>query len=268
MAKTKFTLIELLVVIAIIAILAALLLPALGSARKTALSMQCLGNMRQCGAASVSYSVDYNDLAFHGETQNNPASTYYTAARQWPDLLSESGYMVCKRLDVNYNAGYVAWAELPFSNPFHCPLFKTAVSYNTKSGHPPANGGIFSNNSFGERMFFDGAGSSYFLDGEKFEAPSTLFIPKMSTLKTNVPFLAESIALPSGQTEFEEACSARWTSTNIAWGCVYLGHGSTSNAWFPDGSGRRMTISDWGNVPKPSTSGVSSMGWGVYPAIQ
>ena len=61
-SRAGFTLIELLVVIAIIAILAALLLPALSKSKTRAMSLACLNNLKQLETCWHLYALDYNDV--------------------------------------------------------------------------------------------------------------------------------------------------------------------------------------------------------------
>src|SRR4051812_11007223 len=80
-----FTLVELLVVVAVIAILASLLLPALGKAKAQGRLVECINNKHQLGMAWHMYTMDNDDKLVPNDTETAP-SPYLapmTEVRTW-----------------------------------------------------------------------------------------------------------------------------------------------------------------------------------------
>jgi prepilin-type N-terminal cleavage/methylation domain-containing protein/prepilin-type processing-associated H-X9-DG protein len=113
--RDGFTLVELLVVIAIISILAALLMPALASAKEKARSISCVNNLRQIGMGLVLYSDDNNDDLVAAEYDVRRGAKFQEG---WPTLLYNGKYLPASRSGTFYT---IAQGSMVFRCPSALP---------------------------------------------------------------------------------------------------------------------------------------------------
>ena len=193
--NSRFTLIELLVVIAIIAILAAILMPALSSARDRSRTSSCANNLKQLGLAYAAYIDDYNGFL----VPDNP-SFNGSGINSWPAMLIYKKYLPAsnyKRPVTGLATGSYAAAGI-----FYCPAaIGTYANSQGKSGESVscANPAI---SCYGQNGFIGGYASTISAKdttAAKIAEGLTKHAMKINQLKTpsHVMFVGDKIYGPS-----------------------------------------------------------------------
>lgn len=120
MRKNEFTLIELLVVIAIIAILAGMLLPALGKAKSSAHVITCAGNLKTLSLGIMLYT-DGNDGWF-GPINKNSGGSPQNSPWLWVNQLYVNKYIEAKNRDGEYHAANASHDDEKYTAVLACPF--------------------------------------------------------------------------------------------------------------------------------------------------